>query len=482
LKAMNLSPARARLALSVSAVLLVVAVLVATQRSGGVSSTALREATSTFTPGDPFSYRTGRDAELEARATAGSAHVLFTKSPGGVVATAARVAGFRPQIEAAAAGSDIDPALLEGIVFLESAGRPDAMAGSDPSAAAGLTQILAETGQSLLGMHIDLARSRALTKAIGVALSRGRLPLATHYERERIQVDDRFNPRLALAATVRYLELARRRVQRGDLAVVSYHMGIGNLEHVLSDYDGGRPVPYAQLYFDTTPQRHAAAFRLLNGFGDDSSLYYWRVLGAMNAMRLYRTDRAALARLNALQTARNSAEEVLHPPDRTPVFKDAAALRAAFASRELLALPSGSAAGIRLDRGVGALARRVGTPSALYRGLRPAALGLLLELGARTRALAGGQGALTVTSTVRDLGYQRLLGAGDIEATHGYSLHTTGYAFDISRAYDSRAQAMALQSLLDRLQALNLIAWLREPAAIHVTVAQDAAEVLAHGP
>jgi hypothetical protein len=98
------------------------------------------------------------------------------------------------------------------------------------------------------------------------------------------------------------------------------------------------------------------------------------------------------------------------------------------------------------------------------------------------RALAGAQGALTVTSTVRDTGYQRLLGASDAEATPGYSLHTTGYAFDISRAYTSHAQATAFQALLDRLQALNLIAWVREPSAIHVTVARDAAQVLVQGP
>jgi hypothetical protein len=37
---------------------------------------------------------------------------------------------------------------------------------------------------------------------------------------------------------------------------------------------------------------------------------------------------------------------------------------------------------------------------------------------------------------------------------------------------------MAFQFMLDRLTALNLIAWVREPAAIHITVAPDAAEVL----
>jgi hypothetical protein len=33
---------------------------------------------------------------------------------------------------------------------------------------------------------------------------------------------------------------------------------------------------------------------------------------------------------------------------------------------------------------------------------------------------------------------------------------------------------MAFQFVLDRLQALNVIAWVREPAAIHITAGADA--------
>ncbi len=45
-------------------------------------------------------------------------------------------------------------------MFLESAGREDAIA-SDTEGAVGLTQILAETGQNLLGMHVDVPREPA---------------------------------------------------------------------------------------------------------------------------------------------------------------------------------------------------------------------------------------------------------------------------------------------------------------------------------
>ena len=95
-----------------------------------------------------------------ARAARGSAHILYARSPGGAAATAARVAAWRPQVEYAARRAGVDPDELEALVFLESAGREDAMAGGTEGAV-GLTQILAETGQNLLGMRVDVARSRA---------------------------------------------------------------------------------------------------------------------------------------------------------------------------------------------------------------------------------------------------------------------------------------------------------------------------------
>jgi len=94
-----------------------------------------------------------------------------------------------------------------------------------------------------------------------------------------------------------------------------------------------------------------------------------------------------------------------------------------------------------------------------------------------TREIGGKATPLSVTSAVRDERYQHLVASDNIEATHGYSLHTTGYTFDIRRAYSSHREALAFQFMLDRLQAMNLIAWVREPAAIHVTVS-SAARVL----
>src|SRR6478609_10602712 len=224
---------------------------------------------------DPLAYDATRQAEFEARATAGLTPVLVEKSPGGVIATARRVARFRPLIERAAAHGPIDADTLEALVFLESAGRQFAQAGN-LEGAAGLTQILAQTASGLLGMHVDLHKAR---KAKTVRALR--------------RADDRFDPAKALAGTVRYLRYAKQKLGRTDLAIASYHMGIGNLQRALSLY-GASDIPYAQLYFDSTPLSHATAWRLLYGLGDDSSTYLWRVLAAKRLMKLYRTDRAAL--------------------------------------------------------------------------------------------------------------------------------------------------------------------------------------------
>ena len=428
-------------------------------------------------PGDPFAYVSSREADFAARATAGSSHVLYAKSPGGVMATAARVLAFRSAIDQATAGSGLDPSMVEALVFVESAGRPDAIAGADPVNASGLTQILAETGSSLLGMHIDLGRSRQLTGRIDEAAARGQTGLLHRLEQARAKIDERFDPAKALAATVRYLHIAVRYLGREDLAFESYHMGIGNLKRVLDLYDAGHAVPYPQLYFDTAPDHNPDAYALISSFGDDSSLYYWRLLGAQQIMRLYRTDRSTLSRLIALQTAVDSNAQVLHPPDAVRPFATPDALDRAYANRTVLPLPSDPARlGLRYDPGIGSLAAKLHFTPALYRGLRPDALDLLIALAARVRTLSHDpRSMLTVTSAATDERYQQALGISDPPAAAGWS-------FTIARRYANRAQADAFQAMLDRLQALDLIAWQRFPSEIEVTVASGASQALVQGP
>ncbi|HWC27349.1 MAG TPA: transglycosylase SLT domain-containing protein, partial [Solirubrobacteraceae bacterium] len=469
------SPVRRVLALVAVVVLSVAAVIALFP--GDTSRPRLVPGTGADT--DPLAYTPEREDDFAAAAARGHAHIVYAKSPGGVRASAERTARYRALVEAAAETAAIEPDTLEAMVLLESAGRPDAIADPRLEGAVGLTQILAETGRNLLDMKVDPAGARAIGRSIRRASRRGDAELVERLRARRREVDERFDPPKALAGAARYLLIAREALGRDDLAVVSYHMGIGNLQDALRAY-GEDEISYARLYFDSTPLEHAEAYAKLAAFGDDSATYLWRVEAAREIMRLYRGDPARLDRLAELQTAKNSAEEVLHPPAETARFGSPSELRDAYDDRRLAALDAPTLAryGLALDPAMGELAPRLGRSRRTYRGLRPSALALLAYLGAGVKAISG-QEPLVVTSSVRDRSYQRLLVARNREATRNYSLHTTGWAFDIRRSYRSRPQALAFEFMLERLQSHDLIAWVREPAAIHVTVSADARRLAA---
>ncbi|HXG76036.1 MAG TPA: hypothetical protein VNJ53_05655 [Gaiellaceae bacterium] len=437
---------------------------------------------------DPLSFEEGQTDAYERAAAFGLSHALFAKSPGGVVAAARRTAAFRSLVEDAVSGSGLDADVVEAIVYLESAGRPDVIAGHDVEHAAGLTQILAETATNFLGMRVDLEASRRLTRRIEDARRRGDADRVEALRAERRELDQRFAPVHALAGTVRYLTEGRRFLGRDDLAVVSYHMGIGNLESVLRAYAGRddddpiarvvsqESLDYARVYFDSSPVRHADAWSRLASLGDDSQTYYWRVLAAREIMRLFRENPAELDRLAELHGRGPSAELVFHPPRAGHRFRTPDDLATAVAGRVLRPLPTASAGSrVVVDRTLARALLRLGAEGRLYRTLRPNALGVLRYLADQVYELSGEERPLTVTRAAYDEASGPGLTPPDLEqATHA-SLHATGYSFDVRRRYGSGAQAQAFQWALERLQALGLIAWARGESVIHVTVSPLAA-------
>lgn len=403
---------------------------------------------------EALAYDPARREDFEARAAAGLSHVLYAKSPGGALASARRTARWRGLVEEVAERHDADPDDLEALVLLESAGRPDALASADLEGAAGLTQILAQTGRDLLGLRVDVAASARLTRAIARG---GRPEVARAREERRRRVDERFDPRKALEATGRYLAFARERLGgRDDLALAAYHMGVGNLQGVLRRFgaEPDAPVPYAELFFDSSPLRHAAAWQALAALGDDSSTYLWRLGAAREILRLLREDPGELAGREELHAAAGSAELVLHPPDDTAAHSDVEAARAALDDGALVALEREDLAAHGLRDGTGP----VSDPA--LRALRPEALAVLRLLGDGTREIGG---------------TQPLVVAGALAAS------PTGWTFALARRYRSDAQAQALQFMLDRLQALDLIAWERRADTIRVTASERARTLLRSG-
>jgi len=266
-------------------------------------------------------------------------------------------------------------------------------------------------------------------------------------------------------------------------------MGIGNLESVTRAYSGAseeEPIAavvadadlsYAQLYFDSAPDNRSEAYELLSGFGDDSSEYFWKILASEQILDEARSDPDSLERTADLATAKATLEEVYHPEDETEVFADAGDIEGALDGGDLAAVPRRERGWVR-DPQMGELAPKLDQEPALYRALRPEALAVLSYMAARVEELSGAKQPLRVTSAVRDLDYQGLLSATNAEATQNYSLHTTGWSFDVLRKYEDKEQAAAFQFMLDRLQALGVIDYAVEPAAIHVTVSDAGAALL----
>ena len=53
-------------------------------------------------------------------------------------------------------------------------------------------------------------------------------------------------------------------------------------------------------------------------------------------------------------------------------------------------------------------------------------------------------------------------------------MQSSGYSFGIARRYGSHAEAEAVQFMLDRLTAMNLVAWSRAGRVLEITAAADA--------
>ena len=335
--------------------------------------------------------------------------------------------------------------------MLESAGRPDARASDDLRSAAGLTQILAETGQNLLGMHIDVKASERLTRGI----LRGHRVQAREAARRR--VDERFDPAKAIEATARYLDFAKGKLGRDDLAVVSLPHGHRQPAAGADGLrQGRRPLRAAVLRLHAPAPRRGVAQA-----GVAAATTPRPTCGACSrparSCACTATIPQALQREAVLQSAQGlgrggpapapSARRSSATPSRSGAR---GRRRAARRSTGSVLAPYGLQHGPEHGRARGGAIKQ--SPR-LYRALRPQALAMLQALGAGDARDLGQPAADRHEHGARQATTSACWPRPNSEATHAYSLHTTGYAFDIARGYRSRAQALAFQFVLDRLTA-----------------------------
>jgi hypothetical protein len=262
-------------------------------------------------------------------------------------------------------------------------------------------------------------------------------------------------------------------------------MGIGNLSDVVRAYAGREDesvdttvrdadIDYARLYFDSSPTAHRASWELLASFGDDSQTYYWRVLGALGTMNLFRSDPDRLERLAELHDDLPSAALVLHPPGVPERYADATQLGDAVTRGALVSVKPSSSSHFAIDPQLPRVLAPLTEEQDDYVALRPRAARFLDYLSAKVYELGREERPLALTRAAYDEEAVATLAPHDPGAEADADVHGTGFAFDIRRRYGSGAQAAAFQWTLERLEAVGLIAWTRGRSVIHVVVSPRA--------
>lgn len=159
-------------------------------------------------------------------------------------------------------------------------------------------------------------------------------------------------------------------------------------------------------------------------------------------------------------------KEVYRPLMSSTMFADELELRRAMEEGALVPLSSVELEALQPRLwGHSPIAERDLENQALYVALRPAAMGMLVEITRRTN-----HGPIEVTSAVRSEAYQRALSRGNSNANTDVPTHVMGYAVDIGLKYASEETAKDLRRVLDEMRDAGDIYFIaeRNQAVFHV--------------
>ncbi len=394
-------------------------------------------------------------------------------------------------------------------LMLESGGDPDAFSSS---AAVGAAQWMADTARGV-GLRVDLLASNRLTAQINTLkcriawikylsrpdadrLAQGaqqfpqsdpallpRLEADLQRLRDaRRSIDARYDPRRAIFAQTRYLLRLYPRFPSPDWLFQAYHGGEAGATRTLKFYlgsswpgtaaaairtgEGGSPLTFDTLFFNTTPASHAVAFAYLFGRSDDHRHYWYKLLAAEQTLDAYRSSPKAFRRDWETHLPGRRIEAYWYPSGASDTLPNLAAL----SSRKEL-VPVADLPGLRVRP-----AQDDPANAALYARLRPAAKGALRLVLSEFRR-NGGQGLLTagdLTLTQEYVDRARLLHppkplpppvfppVPEADAAIGggpprrFDYHTTGLVFDILRPREDKTRKI-LEYALDRLEARGLL-------------------------
>ncbi len=398
-------------------------------------------------------------------------------------------------------------ALQEADLMLESGGHPDDVSVAH---AVGVAQWIYETGKHA-GLRIDPPASNALTSQIdplklrlawleylakpgsdphapgAPPLSRAQAAAQIPALRKQVEtlrarrrtVDQRYDPRPAIAAHTVYLLGLYPRFPSLDWVFQAFHGGEAGVQRTLQRFlgpawpgstaaairDGGasHKLTYQNLYFGLSPQRKPEAFSYIYGRSDDHRWYWWKLRAAQDAIALYRQDPAAFRATWVAYLPGRAKEAMYYPNGPAQALHNVGAVQQALHSGRIR----------RLSGSPDYVTSGIGVPA-----LRPAALGALrLVLYAYHRA--GGRsrvtlGDLTVPQDAlraEDSRYHWSQKKGPPEPPKpkppgggppgDFDYHATGIAFDIRRPAD-QVQRKILEYALGYFTDREILWWMDE--------------------
>lgn len=155
-------------------------------------------------------------------------------------------------------------------------------------------------------------------------------------------------------------------------------------------------------------------------------------------------------------------KEEYRPLVDTDVFTDRDHLRRALESGELVPLATVDVPRVqpRLT-GESPIAQKDLENQALYVALRPAAMGMLIDIARRAQ-----YGPLEITSMVRTAEYQRALMRGNGNANTDVPTHTMGYAVDIGLKFAAEHTAKDLRRVLEEMRGARDIYFIAEASQL----------------
>ncbi len=228
-------------------------------------------------------------------------------------------------------------------------------------------------------MSVDLPQSIELTRRISNSDSPGE---TERLQQQRAPIDQRFDPEAAIEGAATYLDIARKRFGDLQLAIASYHMGIGNLENVLRAYArdasdmpigdlvSGDHLSYAEVFFNSGPDSHRKAYELLRDSATSPPSTCGRSWRPGRSCTCTATTASACRRPQRWRPTRRPMEEVFHPENETDVFQTPDDISDALDDGDLVPLPDKPALGWEPNKDIGELAGQVDQSPELYRALR----------------------------------------------------------------------------------------------------------------